>query len=96
MKTLQAEAVEEVSKNTGRPVKRPMWMTSEDYILSSARIYNAGGGDNVVLGSYELRPEGGVGYGQEEIDALVENDMWQFVDCPNNVKFIDNRYVLRS
>jgi len=37
--------VEEVSRNTGRRIKRPMWMTSEDYILSSARTYNAGGGD---------------------------------------------------
>jgi hypothetical protein len=37
-----------------------------------------------------------VGYGHEEKDALVENDTWEFVDCPKNVKVIVNRWVLRT
>jgi hypothetical protein len=53
-------------------------------------------GSNVILGSYELRTEGGVGYGHEEMDALEENYTWEFVDCPKNVKVIDNRWVLRT
>lgn len=32
---------------------------------------------------------------KEEMDAFVENDTWEFVDCPKNVKVIDNRWVLR-
>jgi len=35
----------------------------------------------------------GVGYGHEEMDALVENDTWEFVECPKNV-VIDNHWVL--
>ena len=26
----------------------------------------------------------------------VENDTWELVDCPKNVKVIDNRWVLRT
>jgi len=47
-----------------------------------------------ILGIYEFRAEGGVGYGREEMDVLVENDMWKFVDCPKNVNVIDNRWIL--
>jgi hypothetical protein len=32
---------------------------------------------------------------KEEMDALVENDTWELVDCPNSVKVIDNRWVFR-
>ena len=33
---------------------------------------------------------------KEEMEPLVENDTWEFVDCPNKVKVIDNRWVLRT
>jgi hypothetical protein len=33
---------------------------------------------------------------KEELDALVENDSWELVDCSKNVKVIDNRWVLRT
>jgi hypothetical protein len=50
-----------------------------------------GRGSNLKQGSYELRAEEGMGYGHEEMDALVENDTWEFVDCLKNVMVIDNR-----
>jgi predicted metalloprotease len=30
------------------------------------------------------------------MDVLVENDTWELVDRPQNVKVIDNRWVLRT
>jgi hypothetical protein len=47
-KPLDLETEEEASRNTGRiirTVKRPMWMTTGDCILPSARTAIAGGGD---------------------------------------------------
>jgi hypothetical protein len=50
----------------------------------------------VILGSYEFRAEGGVGYGLKEgMDTLVKNDTWYLVDCSKNVKVINNLWVLR-
>jgi hypothetical protein len=49
-KILEVETEEEFCTNTGRPirtVKRPMWKTSEDYILSSACTSIPGGGDQM-------------------------------------------------
>jgi hypothetical protein len=31
---------------------------------------------------------------KEDKNALVENDMWELVDCPKNGKVIDKRRVL--
>ena len=33
---------------------------------------------------------------KEELDAMVENESWELVDCPKNVKVIDNHWVLRT
>ena len=33
---------------------------------------------------------------KEEMDALVYNNMWELVDCPKNVKVINNRWMLQS
>jgi len=30
------------------------------------------------------------------MDALVENDTWELVDCTKNVKVIDNHWVVRT
>jgi hypothetical protein len=32
----------------------------------------------------------------EEMHALVENDMWESFECPKNMKVIDNPWVLRT
>jgi len=32
---------------------------------------------------------------KKEMDPLVENDTWEFVDCPKNV-VIDSHWVLRT
>jgi len=33
---------------------------------------------------------------KEEMDALMKNDSWELVDCPKNVKVINNHWVLRT
>jgi hypothetical protein len=33
---------------------------------------------------------------KEEMDALVENDTWEWADCPKNVKVISNCWVLQT
>jgi hypothetical protein len=33
---------------------------------------------------------------KEDKNALVENVMWELVDCPKNVKVIKKRWVLRT
>lgn len=87
------ETKEQFSRNTGQTiytVKWPMWVTSEDYILSSARTAITGSGDPT---SY-WEAINSVGYSHEDKNAPVENDMWEFVDCPKNVKVNNKRWVL--
>jgi len=64
-------------------------MTAVDYILSSARTAITGGGDPT---SYWEAINSG--YSHEDKNALVENDMWEFVDCSKNVKVINKHWVL--
>jgi len=33
---------------------------------------------------------------KEDKNALVENVMWELVDCPKNVKVINKHWVLRT
>jgi hypothetical protein len=40
--------------------------------------------------------EGWVTTMKEERDALAENDTWELVDRPKNVKDIENRWVFRT
>jgi len=100
-KTVKVEETDyEFSRNTGRPirtVKQPMWMTSGDYILLSARTAIIGGGDPTSYWEAMnfVRKEEWVTSMKEKMDELVENDTWELVDCPKNVKVIDNRWVLR-
>jgi len=87
------ETKEQFSKNTGQiiyTVKRPMWMTSGDYILPSARTAITGGGDPT---SY-WEAINSMGYSHEDKNALVENDLWELVDCHKNVKVINKSWVL--
>jgi len=68
------ESKEQFSRNTGQTiykVKWPMWMTSGDYSLPSARIVITGGGDPT---SY-WEAINLVSYSHEDKNALVENDM---------------------
>ena len=49
-KSLEVEVEEEFSRNTGRLIrtaKRPMWMSSGEYILPPARTAITGGGDSL-------------------------------------------------
>ena len=99
-KTLEVETEYEFSRNTGRPVrtvKQPMWMTSGDYILLSARTAITGGGGDPT--SYwetmNSAQQEWVKAMKEEMGALVENDTWDLADCPKNVKVIDNRWVVQ-
>jgi len=71
-------------------------MTSGDYILPSERTNITGGGDPTSYweGRNSAQKVEGVTARKKEMDALVENDTWEFVDCPKNVKVIDNRWVL--
>lgn len=67
-----------------------MWMTSGDYILPSARTAITGGGDPT---SY-WEAINSMGYSHEDKNALVENDLWELVDCHKNVKVINKSWVL--
>jgi len=73
-------------------------MTSGDYILPLARTAIAGDGDPTSYWEAinSAQAEEWVTAMKEEMDALVENDMWELVDRPKNVKVIDNHLVLRS
>jgi hypothetical protein len=71
-------------------------MTSGDYTLPSEHINITGGGDPTSYWACRNSTQKVecVTAMKEEVDALVENDTWEFVDCPKNVKVIDNRWVL--
>jgi hypothetical protein len=95
-KALEVKTKEEFSKNTRQLIcilKRPMWMTSGDYILSLARTATAGDGDPTsywkAINSVQ---EDWVMAMKEE---MVKNDT-KLVDRPKNVKIIDNHWVLRG
>jgi hypothetical protein len=79
-KALEVKTEEEFSRNTRRPiriVKRPVWMTSGDYILPLARTAIAGDGDPTSYWEAinSAQAEEWVTAMKEEMDALVENDM---------------------
>ena len=98
-KTLEVEIEEDFSRNTERPVrtvKRPMWMTSGDYDLPSARTAIAGSGGPTPYWEVVNSAQEWVTAMKEEMDALVANDMWELIDCPKNVKVVDNRWVLQT
>jgi hypothetical protein len=73
-----------------------MWMTSGDYILPSECTNITGGEDHTSCqeGRNSMQKVERDAAMKEETDALVENDTWEFVDCPKNVKVIDNHWVL--
>lgn len=86
------ETKEQFSRNTGQTiytVKQPRWMTSGDYILPSARTAITGGGDPMSYWRLLINSV------KEDKNAVVENDMWELVDCPKNVKVINKCWVLR-
>ena len=100
-KTLEVETKEEFSRNTERPicmVKWPMWMISGEHILLSACTAITGGGDPVSYweAMKSMQKEEWVMAMKEEMDALMKNDSWELVDCPKNVKVINNHWVLRT
>jgi len=90
---------EEFSRNTRRPIrilKWPMWMTSGNYILPSARTATAGDGDPTSYWeAINSAQEEWVTAMKEEMDALVENDT-KLLDRPKNVKIIDNHWALQG
>ena len=75
-----------------------MWMTLGDYILPLAPTAIAGDGDPMSYWEAinSAQEEEWVTAMKEEMDALVENDKWELVEHPKNVKVIDNNRVLRS
>jgi len=72
-------------------------MTSGEYILLSVRTAITSGGDPVSYweAMKSTQKEEWVRAMKEEMDALVKNDTWELVDCPKNVKVINNCWVLR-
>ena len=76
-----------------------MWRVSRDYILLLAVGTHCccwWWRSNVILGSYAVRTQGGVGCAHEgRNECIGGKDMWELVDGPKNVKALDHRWVLR-
>ena len=67
-----------------------------DYLFPLACTPIDGGGDvSFWEAMYSAQEEEWVSTMKEEMDALVVNDTWELVDCPKNVKDINNHWVLQ-